>query len=730
MLFKRPGDRSRLGARPYARAYAPSSNPTDQRGSSQTNTISGRPLGSVNDAGKATQLSPVQSRSLGDTGGQGRLPPKAAPPTDPFPGSTDSTIPLAAPSKRSIESTTEEQLRHDGGDERPRQGEESTPLIFHHLGQRSKSASLSQENLAFSRHQEVSAKIEPSLTRTATSSRDFKSSPPVTIAHMSGKSVPSVMSSSEGSDRRPLKSPIGSSSHVLATKDDAMRTLHPPQSDQSMPLKASPDIVKGKTETQDHPNSAARPSSESRRLLYEDKVRKLRGAVAATKEACLLQYQLLDELSAISAHRRNALDENGDNLTKGWPISSPDSSVDQKVSQRAKSRSKKSTDSAKDSEPAATVDVTRVGSNGQILISHGKGKVSKAPELSSGNSAAKASASRCGSVGMTDIKSEYANFSAGKAQKVGSEKPVSPSQQREKLKHVLSGLRASLVEVSHSKADQRATTNKSAHDSERDPIVSGKAAALVRSPSSLSVQRRENAQMLPESGAVSVVSSLRAKGDKEKNHAEGEETENYKTILRESSKGDIIETHPKLDGANGDSPSFAVQCPDLWCKDELSYETVIPHIRKHHPFALWLGHVGEDYASRHTWYIKSHSNFNAMANTWVLTLLEFDGQTFVTTFCRDDRLWYTWMSLVGCPESAQRYVYEARLEDHEGRPTHLRHKGYVHSIETPKERQRADCLVMTDAEIKLCMTNRDMPDKRLRQGYDFRLPIEYKIRKV
>ncbi len=174
-----------------------------------------------------------------------------------------------------------------------------------------------------------------------------------------------------------------------------------------------------------------------------------------------------------------------------------------------------------------------------------------------------------------------------------------------------------------------------------------------------------------------------------------------------------------------------VPCPDLKCWEKVAFCKLLEHIKDNHPFALWLGEIAENYVSRQYWNIKSYENFSDKRNTWVLTILEFDGHSFISVFTRVNSKWYSWVYIVSHMMDARMYEYDVRIANPDRKSANA-YQGLVHPIdEISKDIIRShNCFVTTDETVKNYMTKEGLLEERIKEGYDYRLPIEYKITKI
>lgn len=172
-----------------------------------------------------------------------------------------------------------------------------------------------------------------------------------------------------------------------------------------------------------------------------------------------------------------------------------------------------------------------------------------------------------------------------------------------------------------------------------------------------------------------------------------------------------------------------VECPDQRCLEKVRMQELLSHIKEKHPRTQWVGEVQPDAPCRQYWNIRSGENFSSFSATWVLTLWLLDGRVFATVFQKHHGHWYDWVYLLGDREAASRYRYEIRLTD--GQST-LGYEGVVHGVDEKKGavRDGKDCMVLTDDVIKRFMTADGVTHQRKAQGYDYRIPVEYKISKV
>ena len=128
------------------------------------------------------------------------------------------------------------------------------------------------------------------------------------------------------------------------------------------------------------------------------------------------------------------------------------------------------------------------------------------------------------------------------------------------------------------------------------------------------------------------------------------------------------------------------------------------------------------------WNIRSYKNFGAVSIPWVLTLWHYDGNIFANMFQKHNGLWYDWIYVFGGSLKAKQYSIEILLHRPEG-SSPLLYKDTVRSIDEKAQviRMQKDCLVMDDSVVEYYMTNIDLPKERQIEGYDFRLPMHYRV---
>ena len=173
-----------------------------------------------------------------------------------------------------------------------------------------------------------------------------------------------------------------------------------------------------------------------------------------------------------------------------------------------------------------------------------------------------------------------------------------------------------------------------------------------------------------------------------------------------------------------------VECPDLRCLEMVPVKYILVHIKKNHPFALWLGKLDDGDVSRQFWNIQSTTNFAPSAHTWVLTIWEYDGKYFISVFTREDSgHWYSWVYILANRHVSWKYQYDIRIAN-PGRGSSHSYAGVVHPIDERGSRIRkaSKCFVLTDSIVKHYM--QAATDKRQKEGYDFSLPIEYRVARI
>ncbi|CAM6055149.1 unnamed protein product [Sphagnum tenellum] len=176
-------------------------------------------------------------------------------------------------------------------------------------------------------------------------------------------------------------------------------------------------------------------------------------------------------------------------------------------------------------------------------------------------------------------------------------------------------------------------------------------------------------------------------------------------------------------------PCRPVECPDQSCASVVPFRELLPHIQKRHPLTQWLGEIRPHHFSKQYWNIRSGDNFSAASNSWVLTVWRYSGQTFVTMFEKREEKWYAWLYLIGGRELARSFEYQIRLRRKDDASRGMVYRGVAHAIDETKSdiRGRKDCLVLSDKAVGVFMTRKGLSGERRKQGYDYRLPLEFKI---
>ncbi len=170
-----------------------------------------------------------------------------------------------------------------------------------------------------------------------------------------------------------------------------------------------------------------------------------------------------------------------------------------------------------------------------------------------------------------------------------------------------------------------------------------------------------------------------------------------------------------------------VPCPDLKCTEYIPEVKLLKHIGQKHPFSLWLGKLGEGYIAKQFWNINSKLNFKEnMSNTWVLTIWDYDGQSFIAVLTRKKMHWYSWVYVVGHMLIAKQYEYTITMSNAKKKTTSM-FQGQVHPIEDLSDTviKSHNCFVASDQTVKKFLTKEGVTDKKITEGYDYRLPIEY-----
>ncbi len=175
-----------------------------------------------------------------------------------------------------------------------------------------------------------------------------------------------------------------------------------------------------------------------------------------------------------------------------------------------------------------------------------------------------------------------------------------------------------------------------------------------------------------------------------------------------------------------------VPCPDLKCHEYVPVKKLLNHISSKHPFSLWLGHLEDGYVAKQFWNINSQKNLvNSKSNTWVLTIWQYDGENFIAVLTRRDRIWYSWVYIVGHILMAQKYDYNITISNSERKGT-CSYTGMVHPIEQLGDEviSSHNCFVATDVAIQEFLTKEGLTEAKQMEGYDYRLPIEYSVTRV
>lgn len=176
-------------------------------------------------------------------------------------------------------------------------------------------------------------------------------------------------------------------------------------------------------------------------------------------------------------------------------------------------------------------------------------------------------------------------------------------------------------------------------------------------------------------------------------------------------------------------PRRRVECPDQRCVEKVRLQELLNHIKEKHPQTQYLGDSSVDNFSKQFWNIKTSENFAHFNITWVLALFQYDSNIFVTMFQKHHGQWMYWVYVLGSQDTAERYHYEIRLSSPDSSMTF---DGKVHSIDEKKGsiRDAKDCLVLTDDVIRRYMSHDGITAERLKDGYDTRICIEYRITKM
>ncbi len=176
-----------------------------------------------------------------------------------------------------------------------------------------------------------------------------------------------------------------------------------------------------------------------------------------------------------------------------------------------------------------------------------------------------------------------------------------------------------------------------------------------------------------------------------------------------------------------------VPCPDLMCKEYVEFNGLLHHIERSHSGTLWLGEVARDTDIVLNWSIKSNCNFNDSSSTytWILAMWHYDGNYFFANLTRIHTHWYTWVYILGHLLMADLYKYTIRLINQQRKAT-ISYQGYVHPIDENADTiiSSHDCLVAPDEIVQMCLTQEGVTGEvQVREGYDYKLPIEYALTK-
>jgi len=101
-------------------------------------------------------------------------------------------------------------------------------------------------------------------------------------------------------------------------------------------------------------------------------------------------------------------------------------------------------------------------------------------------------------------------------------------------------------------------------------------------------------------------------------------------------------------------------------------------------------------------------------------------------FSRDHGQWFSWVYIVGNEVDAGSYIYEIKIADcspEPGRQSVQIYHGMVHPIDERGVDIIASqkCMVISDDTVKRFMSSEGLPRERILEGYDYRLPIEYRV---
>ena len=104
---------------------------------------------------------------------------------------------------------------------------------------------------------------------------------------------------------------------------------------------------------------------------------------------------------------------------------------------------------------------------------------------------------------------------------------------------------------------------------------------------------------------------------------------------------------------------------------------------------------------------------------------------FISVFVRENFHWFSWVYMVSHSHDSREWEYDIRVAK-PGYGSAYSYVGRVHPIDERGSRIRrsSNCFVITDNTVKSFMTKEGLPEARRREGYDFRLPVEYRINRV
>ncbi len=179
----------------------------------------------------------------------------------------------------------------------------------------------------------------------------------------------------------------------------------------------------------------------------------------------------------------------------------------------------------------------------------------------------------------------------------------------------------------------------------------------------------------------------------------------------------------------------SVPCPDLKCQEYVPINDLLNHIGQRHPFTLWLGCLEDGYVAKQYWNINSEKNLvKAKYNTWVLAVWQYDGQSFIAVLTRTNRVWYSWVSIVGHILTAQKYDYKVAVGNNKNpkRTGKCTYTGMVRPIDQLGHQiiQSHNCFVATDLVIQQYLITDGLSSEKRLEGYDYRLPIEYSVTRL